>query len=177
MQELIDKIYIGMGVTTDILPLDIVTFYLNEWTSVYPDPTQECLVLYNTVVSCYEWLIKQSAASDSSEGVVKREKEQNIEIEMFERKSGDNTQLWIDSLERFESNPSLVFPSCRDTFKLTPFGRVIVGGVKEDKIKSINNNRNIRTGGASERCGVRWGSTSYRRNTYKSSFRLPSDDC
>jgi hypothetical protein len=168
MQDLIDKIYLVMGVDVETLPLEVVEHFLNEWLLVYP--TNECLALYNTIVSCYEWLIKQSAAEDASDGVVKREKEAGVEVEMFERKSGENTQMWVTALERFEQNPTLSLPSCREQFTTLNTGRVIVGGVNTTTIKSIRNNRKIRTGGASELTGV--DTVRYPRGR-RGSFRLP----
>lgn len=178
MQDLIDKIYIAMGIDECILPTNIVSHFVSEWMLVFPD--NDCLALYNSVVSCYEWLIKNSAALDSTEGVAKREKEAGIETEVFERKSGENTQLWIDSLARFEKSPATMFPSCRDQFSTVTSGRVIVGGVNEDKIRDINCDESIRTGGASETCGVRWGSRASQRRRgsgRRGSFRLPSNGC
>ena len=176
IEELVAKIRVAMGILSeDILPTSVITHFITEWLTVYPDNL--CLALYNATVSCYEWLINSSAASDASEGVVKREKEANVEVEMFERRVGENTQLWIDALSRFEENPSLMFPACRDQLNKVTTGRVIVGGVREDKIRDINCDRNIRTGGASEIVGVRWGTRkSFSRRRGFGGFLLPYDN-
>lgn len=136
MQDLIDKIYLVMGIGEDTLPLNIVTYYLTEWQTVYPN--SDCLAVYNTIVSCYEWLIRQSAALDASEGVVKSEKEANIEIEMFERKAGDNTAVWQTALDMFEKNPSLSLPSCKNELRNSNSGLVIIGGVDPAKVAGLS---------------------------------------
>ncbi len=140
-----EKILMVLGLT-DFVSVTLVEYYLEEWATVFPD--NECLVMHNTVVSIYEYLIRE-AATTSSGGGSRREKQGEREIEVDDY---DLATSWQDALDSYLDNPSSAFPSCKEA--LTPqedslLGRVIVGGVSKERIKSIEKDRNIVTGGAS----------------------------
>lgn len=148
MEELIARIKMAMGFTGTEVTDELITAFLTEWQTVYP--SNECLALHNTVVSLYEWLIKNSA-SGASGGGKRRERTGKREIELDTyNKAGD----WELALNSYLDSPWSAFPSCRDVLGANTIGRVIVGGVDKTKIDAINNNTNIRTGGASEVTGV-----------------------
>lgn len=152
MQDLIDSIYRAMGLDDCSLPLSVVDGFLSDWLAVFPD--SECLALHNTVVSSYEWLVR-NAATTSSGGGKRREKNGRREIELD---GFDMSGVWNNALDSYLESPWSAFPTCRDELGVLNTGRVIVGGVDENAIQDINNNPNIRTGGADEVCGVRRGS-------------------
>ena len=139
MQELIDKIYLVMGVDSTVLPLPIVEHFLSEWLSVYPE--SDCLAIYNTIVSCYEWLIRQASATDAVDGVVKREKELNVEVEMFERKVGKDANTWQYALDMFEQDPSASLPSCRDELVTSHASMVVIGGCYPNSVAEFYNSQ------------------------------------
>ncbi|MCP3683204.1 MAG: hypothetical protein GY861_10990 [bacterium] len=149
MQELIDKILFAMGISEEDIPLEVITYYLEQWLEIYPD--NECLALHNTVLSLYDWLIKD-ASKNASGGGNRKEKVGNVQVEVG---ATNKSQDWQDAKDAYLESPWTAFPSCRDELGKGVAGRVIVGGVREDSIDAVNCNDNIRTGGASEVCGVR----------------------
>lgn len=151
MEELIARIKMAMGFTGGEVTDELITAYLTEWLLVYPD--NECLALHNTVISLYEWLIKNSA-SGASGGGKRREKVGKREIELNQYdKAGD----WEKALDTYLDSPWSTFPSCRDV--LGNGSVVIVGGVDRSKVDAINCDSTIVTGGASEVTGVQQPST------------------
>lgn len=168
MNALITKILIAMGLSDGDIPTNILEHFVTEWQVEYPTPEQECQVLHNSVVSLYGWLIKESAKDASGGGKV-REKEMHAEIEMY---GYDKSVDWKNALNSYLKAPWEAFPSCRSTFTNKLIGVVKVGGVSEKEIDDINNDKDIRTGGASETCGVRQSSVSklprgYPRNSFR----------
>ena len=98
----------AMGLTEEDIPVDVIEYWILAWQEVYPD--NECLVLHNTVLSLYEWLIRQSAKDSSGGGKVK-EKEGLAEIELDRyNKSVD----WEKALEDYLKAPWLAFPFCKE---------------------------------------------------------------
>ena len=148
MQELVEKVLFAMGLSPECADISVVTHYIGEWQNVSPD--NPCLVMHNTVVSLYEYLIKASAP-DASGGGKRRERQGSYEIEV----DGYNKAAdWENALEAYLNSPWTAFPSCRDELAGKGKGRVIVGGIDENTILAINSDPNIRTGGATEQGGV-----------------------
>ncbi|AUR87521.1 hypothetical protein NVP1101O_110 [Vibrio phage 1.101.O._10N.261.45.C6] len=147
MDELIEKVLFAMGLDPSCADLSVVNHYLDEWGTVFPD--NQCLVLHNTVVSLYEYLIKASAPNASGGGK-RKEKQGRREIEID---NYDKSKDWENALNAYLNSPWTAFPSCREELSKGT-GRVIIGGVDENKINEINVNPNIRTGGATEQGGV-----------------------
>ena len=149
--DLLAYVYRAMGLTSSDIDETILQSYLDDWTSIYPD--NDCLAMHNTVISMYEYLMR-SEAPEASGGGRRREKEGNVEYEIEDY---DKSSDWSDALKAYLNSPSSAFPLCKvefDALKKGGNSRVIVGGVREDKICDINRNPNQRTGGANEICGV-----------------------
>lgn len=133
MEELIQKIYFATSLGGDDVPSDVVEYYLTEWGIVFPD--NECLVLHNTVVSLYEWLIQQ-AAKDASGGGSREEKVGNTQV-----KEGayDKTKDYQNALDHYLNDPSSAFPSCRNVLVSTG-KRVVIGGTSRNEVERVRNN-------------------------------------
>jgi len=172
MDDIVKKILMAMGLTEEDIPVDVIEYWILAWQEVYPD--NECLVLHNTVLSLYEWLIRQSAKDASGGGKVK-EKEGLAEIELDRyNKSVD----WEKALEDYLKAPWLAFPFCKEELAKGIINRVKVGGVRKDEICKIKRDKNIRDGGASEISGVRQpNAMRYRRTGPRDSFLTKDDDC
>lgn len=163
MADTSDKILFAMSLEPCDIPPEVISYYYEEWKTVFPD--SECLALHNTVVSLYEWLIRD-ANKNSSGGGYRKEKVGGVQVEVGEV---DKASDWENALESYLDAPWSAFPSCKDELGAGVTGRIIVGGVDESQIESINCNSNIRTGGASEVCGVSQPSAyryMYKRRGY-----------
>ncbi len=149
MDDRINKVLFAMGLDPSCADLGVVEYFLDEWGQVFPD--NNCLIMHNTVVSLYEYLIKASAPNASGGGR-RREVQGKRQIELD---NYDKSKDWQNALDSYLNSPWTAFPSCRDELSgSSGLGRVIIGGVDETKIQQINNDVNIRTGGASEVGGV-----------------------
>ena len=170
-EEIINLVRLVMGNPAEsVLPTTIIQLYVEQYQILYPD--SDCKVLYNTILSCYQWLIGQSSVG-SSGGGKRREKngKREVEIEGY-NKSGD----WKAALSNFLKNPSQLLPQCAVEFgENKGLGRVIVGGVNEDLINSINDDPNRRTGGANEKTGVTYSFSSSVKINPNNSFRTRKD--
>tara|TARA_B100001105_G_scaffold204145_2_gene167901 strand:- start:1741 stop:2238 length:498 start_codon:yes stop_codon:yes gene_type:complete len=130
MQELIDKIYFATSLDGCDVPSDVILYYLEEWGKVFPD--NECLVLHNTVVSIYEWLI-QKASKDATGGASREEKVGNVQIK---EGATDKTEEYEKALDTYLENPSGKFPSCREVLVSTG-RRVIIGGTSRNEVNRV----------------------------------------
>lgn len=149
MNDLIDRILFAMALDSGDIPDEVITYYLNEWQTVYPN--SECLVLHNTVVSLYEWLIRDASKSATGGGKIK-EREGDVEIEEDEvNKAVD----WESALTSYLDSPWSAFPSCREELGKGISGRIKVGGVDETEIDRVKCGIDVRDGQASEISGVR----------------------
>lgn len=150
-EEMADLIRLVMGsLPLSILPEAIVTHYLVSYSNLYQT---DCEVLYHSIVSLYNWLISK-AEMESSGGGERTEVNGKRRITINEYNKAND---WKNGLNDFLANPSRYIPECADMFiemEKDSYGRVVIGGVREDNIKSVNSNSNIRTGGASEIGGV-----------------------
>ena len=160
MQDLIEQILFAMGLDECDIPQDVIAYYLEEWQTVYPEPEDRCFVLHYTVLSLYDWLIKD-ASKNASGGGTREEKVGNVQIK---EGATDKSVDWQNAKDAYLESPWTAFPSCKDQLAKGVAGRVIVGGVRKNKIDEINLNDNIRTGGASEVGGVH--QPSIYRNWY-----------
>ena len=137
MQELIDQIYLAMGVTEDQLPLTTVTSYLTFWIAEFPD--NDCQVIYNTILSCYGWLIR-NANANSNNGK-RRERNGKREIEVQDT---NQAQSWEDALANFKKAPWEALPQCKDELSSNVRSRIIIGGVRKDEYDRVKDNSNSR---------------------------------
>jgi hypothetical protein len=130
--DLITLIYLMLGITPSDIPEEIVQLFLDQYLLLYPD--NECLVLYHTTISVYNWLIRKSGA-DAVSGS-RREKKGRREIEIRDsNKSSD----WKGALDNFLRSPWETYPQCRATFASGIGPRIIIGGVSKtesDRVKS-----------------------------------------
>lgn len=133
MQDLIDKIYFATSLDSSDIPEDVINYYLTEWGVVFPD--NDCLVLHNTVVSIYEWLIKQ-AAKDASGGGNRKEKVGDVQVEVG---ATDKTEDYQKALDNYLDDPSAAFPSCKDVLGKTS-KRVILGGTSRSEVERVREN-------------------------------------
>jgi len=161
VEELVAAVRLAMGnIPPSILPDEVITAYVEAYLLQYPD--SDCQVLYHSIVSCYTWLIANSAAGASGGGKRKEvNNKRSIEVDDY-NKSSD----WQTAMDNFISNPGLLLPQCAVEFNSNQgMGVVIVGGVREDRIRDINDDPNQRNGGASERGGIKPCYNNNRRST------------
>lgn len=126
-------IYLFMGTTSIKLPLATVDYYLEYYHSVTPN--NECQILYKTVVSCYEWLIRNSASTSVSGS--RREKKGRREIEV---KDSNSSVDWTKALSRFLNNPWEAIPHCRTELQNTTETYLYIGGVSKIKVAEVVDN-------------------------------------
>ena len=134
-EELIALIYLMLNLTTSDIPTEIVQIFLDEYQKLYPD--NDCMVLYNTTISIYNWLIRK--ANGEAVGGKRKEKKGRREIEVQDYSTTDN---WKNSLKSFLANPWEVYPQCRSTLAENASSRLIIGGVKKDIVESVQDNTN-----------------------------------
>lgn len=130
-----EKILIAMGLVNGDIPQNVIDYYLSEWQTVYPD--NNCLALYNTIASLYEWLIK-SASKNGSGGGKRKEKSGKREIEVDDYNKAND---WQKAYDTFLDDPTNSLPSCKDAFKKKG-ARIYLGGTEKDVYEKIKNDPN-----------------------------------
>lgn len=139
-QEIIDRIRLLLGsVSEEVLPDSVIeTFLLMEKARQdYPaKPERLPLVIYNTMVSCVNWLILQEISSGEASITERLEK---IGDETIQVKGGSSYKNWKDFLEWLLANPDYVDPSLNAVSSL-----VIVGGVRQNEYWRVKGNPNSR---------------------------------
>lgn len=136
-EEIIELIYLVLALTTNDIPVAVVQLFLDEWQDIYTDVADECLVLYHTTISVYNWLIRSANAKAVSGK--RREKKGRREIEVEDSNSAEN---WQKALDNFTVSPWLSFPQCRSIFAANTRSRIIIGGVKKDEVERVQEDSN-----------------------------------
>jgi hypothetical protein len=131
------RIILG-GISVQTLPDEVIILFYNRW-SLYFDlqnnPEKLPLVLWNTCVSCLEWLL----ASSSANGGYSTERTEKIGQEQITVKGGSQLQAWKDLLKYITENPEYIDPS------LSSRGlSIIVGGVRQSIVDEIRKNPDSR---------------------------------
>ena len=153
-----------MGLQEGDIPANIIEYYFNDWTSVYPD--NECLTLHNTVASLYEWLIR-NAARDATGGGSRKEKVGELELTLSDTNRGVD---WSKAYDQYLDNPDAAFPSCRGQL-VSNGARIIINGTNRDTVDKIND-KTTRFNQFDDR-------SPYRARTRKSrvvGFKIDEDD-
>lgn len=139
-EELIHRIRMLLGnVSEGVLPDDVIEMFLETWKTYYnspADPSKLPLVIYNTVVSCLEWLLINDVTSGNSSLSERLEKIGDETISIKQQNASQNFKNWQNMLDYILENPQYVDPTLSGT------GRVIVGGVRRDQSCAIKRNRN-----------------------------------
>lgn len=137
-QQIIDYIRLLLGsISPEVLPDEIIETFLNiqKIRSDYPNnPDKLYVVIYNTLVSCVQWLIMQEVSSGEASITERLEK---IGDETIQIKGGSTYQSWKDFLDWLLDNPDYVDPSLNGVA-----GLVIVGGVRQDEFLRVKRDRN-----------------------------------
>ena len=131
-----ERIYLAMGLTSTTLPEAIIDAYIALYEVQYP--SDDCKVLYYTIIACYNYLIAQSAATASGGGK-RREKNSRREIEI---NAYDKSVDWKAALDNFLKNPWVFLPECTDTLTSGIRGKIIMTGVRKDAVIANRQNTN-----------------------------------
>lgn len=134
--DVTNKIYFATGLDVCDVPPEVITYFYEEWLVVFPD--NECLVLHNTVVSIYEWLIKSSAKTDTGQFGLRTEKVGNVQVTV---KGIVKSEDWSKALDEYLKEPTAAFPSCKGIIGVKK-GRIIFGGTNKKDVKAIRSNSN-----------------------------------
>lgn len=126
-ETVLNKIFMAMGLSEDDLPSSVIEYFYNSWAEVYPD--NECLSIYNTIASLYEWLIK-SAAKDASGGGSYKEKVGDVEVTLGGYNKGTD---WEDAYDNFLSNPTAALPSCKDVLGRKKGANIMITGTSKSQ--------------------------------------------
>ena len=129
-EEIVNLLYLMLGLTESDIPREVVALYVAQFVSIYPD--NECLVLYNSSVAIYNWLIRKSGA-DAVSGK-RREKKGQREIEV---QDSDKSSSWKNALDTFLKSPWEVFPQCRAELSATACSNIIIGGVSKSEVNRV----------------------------------------
>lgn len=128
-ETVLNKILMAMGLSDGDIPTSVIEYFYNGWLEVYPD--NECLVIYNTIASLYEWLIK-NAAKDGSGGGNRKEKVGDVEVSYGSYNKGED---WEAAYEQFLDNPVAALPSCRDQFQQSKHANIIITGTSKSQVE------------------------------------------
>lgn len=141
-EELIELVRAFLGnISDEDLPDSIILLFYNKWKislDVANHPERMPLVIYNTVVDCVRWLIVQEVASGASSFTERLEK---IGDETISVKGGSSLKSWQDFLDWLLANPDFIDPSLAFNSSL-----VIIGGVRQDRVRGVRNNPNSYNG-------------------------------
>lgn len=119
----------AMGLSDGDIPSTVIEYFYNGWVEVYPD--NECLAIYNTIASLYEWLIK-NAAKEGSGGGNRKEKVGQLEITLGAYNKGED---WEGAYEKFLANPSAALPSCKDVLGTSKGATIMITGTSKSQYK------------------------------------------
>lgn len=139
-EELIQKIRMLLGNVNDqVLPDDVIEMFLETWETYYnypADPSKLPLIIYNTVVSCLQWLLVNDVTSGNSSLNERLEKIGDETISIKQQNSSSIFKNWQDMLDYILDNPQYVDPT------LNGAARVIIGGTRRDQSCTIKRDRN-----------------------------------
>lgn len=158
-QERMDYIRIILGgIDQTALPDATLNLFLTRWElyfKVDQHPEKEPLVLWNTCVSCLEWLIAKSTIN----GENYTSRSEKIGDEQITVSGGSQIDAWKNLLDYITENPEYVDPT------LSARGlTVIVGGVRQSIVDSVMRDPESR-GWNKVDSVVEYGNRSWTRDT------------
>ena len=122
---------------TATLPEEVIDLFLTRWEvsfDVDNKPEKEPLVLWNTCVSCLQWLV----ASTTSKGYISTSRSEKVgDVSVSIGGGISQVQAWKDLLDYIYENPDYVDPSLGGIDSL-----IIIGGTRKDKFDEIRLNPN-----------------------------------
>lgn len=133
------RIILG-GVDETTLPDEVILLFYNRWVIYFDlanNPDKLPYVLYNTVVSCLQWLITKATAS----GNTYASRTEKIGDEQISVSGGvSQVQAWKDLLDYILTNPDYVDPSMSNGLE----NLIIIGGVRWDRYCEVKSDPNSR---------------------------------
>ena len=130
-----DYFYNLLGLTPADIPADVIEGFISAWTAVYPN--NGCQVLYNTVISIYNWLIAKANAA--AVGGTRREKRGRREIELTDF---TKAPAYKEALNQFTKAPWHLLPQCRADLGATAGSKIIIGGTRSSEVNRVRSNCN-----------------------------------
>ena len=136
-EERIAYIRVILGdISEQLLPTATIDLFLSRWElqfDVDNKPENEPLVLWNTTVSCLQYLISKAVSS----GNVWTGRTEKIGQEQISVTGGSQLQAWKDLLQYITENPDFIDPSLGGFDNL-----IIIGGVRKDKFEEVRKDPN-----------------------------------
>ena len=136
-EERIAYIRVILGdISEQLLPTATIDLFLSRWElqfDVDNKPENEPLVLWNTTVSCLQYLISKTVSSGNI-GTSRTEKTGQEQISVT---GGSQLQAWKDLLQYVTENPDFIDPSLGGFDNL-----IIIGGVRKDKFEEVRKDPN-----------------------------------
>ena len=136
-EERIAYIRVILGdISEQLLPDATIELFLSRWElqfDVDNKPQNEPLVLWNTTVSCLQYLISKTVSS----GNIGTSRTEKIGQEQISVTGGSQLQAWKDLLQYITENPDFIDPSLGGFDNL-----IIIGGVRKDKFEEVRKNPN-----------------------------------
>lgn len=133
------RVILGSPDTTT-LPEQTLDLFLTRW-EVYFDvdnnPEKEPYVLWNTCVSCLQWLL----ASSTSKGEISTSRSEKVgDVSVSVGGGVSQLQAWKDLLDYIYNDPSYVSPELTGGLD----NLVIIGGVRQDRFEDVIYDANSR---------------------------------
>ena len=136
-EERIAYIRVILGdISEQLLPTATIDLFLTRWETQFDvdnKPENEPLVLWNTTVSCLQYLISKTVSS----GNIGTSRTEKIGQEQISVSGGSQLQAWKDLLQYITENPDFIDPSLGGFDNL-----IIIGGVRKDKFEEVRKNPN-----------------------------------
>lgn len=136
-EERIAYIRVILGdISEQLLPTATIDLFLSRWElqfDVDNKPENEPLVLWNTTVSCLQYLISKTVSS----GNIGTSRTEKIGQEQISVSGGSQLQAWKDLLQYITENPDFIDPSLGGFDNL-----IIIGGVRKDKFEEVRKDPN-----------------------------------
>jgi hypothetical protein len=134
---------------TEILPDSVILAFISMLEDKYPADTACCYLTYYTIIQSSKYLIKKliNEGRNNLGGGEAKHKEDDVLLEFKSGDSGivDYLNTWLDD---FIANPVDQLPCMQGKGNVTN-SRIILGGVRKDRIRKVNNNSNGQSGGYS----------------------------
>lgn len=136
-EERIAYIRVILGdISEQLLPTATIDLFLSRWElqfDVDNKPENEPLVLWNTTISCLQYLISKTVSS----GNIGTSRTEKIGQEQISVTGGSQLQAWKDLLQYITENPDFIDPSLGGFDNL-----IIIGGVRKDKFEEVRKDPN-----------------------------------
>lgn len=128
------------NISTTLLPDTTIDLFLSRW-ELYFDvdnkPEQEPYVLWNTCVSCLQWLIASTTAS----GDISTSRSEKVgDITISQGGGISQLQAWKDLLDYIYVNPDYISPKLSGGLE----NLIIIGGVRKDRFEEVADDPNSR---------------------------------